>query len=51
MNLNLLDYLIIGYLIYYFGLKYIKSAYKSMLRCEKHDIWDCVECEQEDLDN
>lgn len=43
--LNIIDYFIILYLIYYFGKKYINASYKKMSICEKHHRWTCVECE------
>lgn len=44
IKLYLVDYLIIGFYLYYFIFMYIKSIRKSMCICEKHLNWECVEC-------
>ncbi len=45
MELNIIDYFILLYFIYFFGKRYIKASCKKMSICEKHGIWECVECE------
>ncbi len=48
MELNIIDYFIILYFIYFFGKRYIKASYKKMSICENHGKWQCVECEEFD---
>ncbi len=48
MELNIIDYFIIIYFIYFFGKRYIKASYKKMSICEKHGRWECVECNEFD---
>ncbi len=45
MELNIVDYFIIVYFIYFFGKRYIKALLKKFYICDKHNRWECVECE------
>ena len=46
IKLYLIDYLIIGFYLYYFVHMYIKSIRNKFSICDKHYVWECMECEK-----
>ena len=44
IKLYFVDYFIIGLYLYYFIYRYIKSIRKSMSICDKHSVFECVQC-------